>query len=104
LSNPQGQLALQTGDQAIVEPGGPPRKTAVIEAVNVIQWCLYYPAVLDLDELSLTDTERQALAASLAAYRSGNLPQALALYPPNRQPASVAEKTYSAQLQLSAGA
>src|SRR6185436_1155052 len=103
LSNPQGQLALKTGDQAVVEPAAPPVKTAVIEAANVIQWCLYYPAVLDVDEVALSDAEKQALSDSLAAYRDGDLPRALAAWPPNRQPSSTAEKLYRAQLELTAG-
>src|SRR4051812_38371775 len=53
LSNAQGQLTLQGRDQAIVEPGAGPARTAVIDTVNVIQWCLYYPAVIDPVELGL---------------------------------------------------
>ena len=103
LVNPQGTLALRTGDQARVEPGGAPRKTAVIEGANVIQWCLYYPAVLDSAELALSDAERQALAESLAAYGAGDLPQTLAAYPPNRQATSAMETVFLAQLELAAG-
>src|SRR4051812_29403229 len=101
--NPQGQLALRGGEQAVVEPAGPPRKTAALQADNIIQWTLYYPAVLDPNELTLSTADRQALADSFAAYRDGALPQALAAYPPNRQPGSSAEKIYLAQLELSAG-
>ena len=103
LSNAQGQLALKTGDQAVVEPAAAPAKTAVLEAANVIQWCLYYPAVLDLDELALTDSEKQGLSDSLAAYRDGDLPRALASWPPNRLPSSTMEKLYRAQLELESG-
>src|SRR5881296_1012150 len=45
LNNEQGQLDLKSGEQGIVEPGKAPTKTAVIDAINIIQWCLYYPAV-----------------------------------------------------------
>jgi Tfp pilus assembly protein PilF len=103
LSNPQGELALHSGEQATVDPGQPPRKTAVIEAVNIIQWCLYYPAVLDPDELALAAAEREALRDSLRAYREGDLLRAVALYPDDRQPASDAERIYLAALTLSAG-
>ncbi len=103
LSNAQGQLALRGGEQAVVDPGGAPVKTAVIDAVNVIQWCLYYPAVIDSDELGLGDAERQALSASLAAYRNGDLLQALAKYPANRQPVVAPEKIYRAQLDTAVG-
>ena len=103
LANPQGQLALHGGEQAIVELAAPPRKTAVIQTVDVIQWTLYYPAVIDPDELALNNIDRQALADSLSAYRNGDLLQALASYPANRQPASASESIYLAQLQLAVG-
>src|SRR3954469_10635177 len=103
LSNPQGQLALHSGDQAVVEPGTAPARSAVLEAVNVIQWNLYYPAVLDPVELRFSDAEKQALALSLAAYRSGDLLTALKAYSAGRQPASGTEIVYLAQIQLAVG-
>ncbi len=103
ISSPLGNLDIKSGEQAIVEPGKAPRRTAILEAVNLVQWCLYYPAVLDLSELKLAAGEEQALAASLAAYRSGDLLAALAAYPAERQPASDEERVYLAALLLSAG-
>src|SRR5205814_6429696 len=41
LSNDKGAVDLKSGEQGTVEPGKAPTKTAVIEAVNIIQWCLY---------------------------------------------------------------
>src|SRR2546427_6403874 len=58
LHNAQGRIDLQTGEQGIVEPGKAPTKTAVIDAINIIQWCLYYPGVLDADELNLSADTR----------------------------------------------
>src|SRR5256714_9030777 len=103
VSNPLGQLDLKSGQQAIVEPGKAPRGTAILQAVNLVQWCLYYPAVLDLDELKLAAQEQQALSASLSAYRSGDLLAALSSYPAARQPASDEERAYLAALLLSVG-
>jgi len=103
LNNSSGGVNLVSGEQGIVEPGQAPRKTFIINAINVIQWCLYYPAVLDVDELNFSDAEKQALAASLDAYRAGDLPAALANYPDNRAPVSDSEKIYYAELLLSAG-
>jgi outer membrane receptor protein involved in Fe transport/Tfp pilus assembly protein PilF len=103
LNNQSGEVNLVSGEQGIVEPGQAPRKTAVINALNIIQWCLYYPAVLDVDELNFSDAEKQALAASLDAYRAGDLPSAMANYPANRAPDSDSEKIYFAGLLLSAG-
>jgi len=107
VTNPQSGsdvvLDLKSGEQAINEPGKPPRRTAIIEAVNLVQWCLYYPAVLNLDELQLAADAQPALGESLAAYRRGDLTAALAAYPAGRQPASEEERVYLAALLLSVG-
>lgn len=73
LDNNLGKISLASGERGIVQPNQPPRKTAVIDAINIIQWGLYYPGVIDPDELGLTDAEKQALADSLTAYRTGDL-------------------------------
>src|SRR3989454_1706255 len=103
LNSEREQIDLKTGEQGIVERGQAPRKTAVIDTINIIQWCLYYPAVLDTDELGLSADARQALSASLAAYRDGDLLQALALYPEERKPDSDPERIYRAALLLAVG-
>jgi len=103
LSNDLGKIVLAAGDQGTVAAGQAPVKTAVIDAVNIIQWCLYYPGVLDVAELELTAEEQQGLRESLLAYRSGDLKQALASYPADRQPTSDSEKVYSAALLLAVG-
>jgi Flp pilus assembly protein TadD len=103
LSNPQGELALSTGEEAVVEPASAPRKSSMLDATNIIQWCLYYPAVLDVPEIPFSESERQALQDSIAAYSIGNLPNALALYPAERQAGGDGERIYRAQLHLAAG-
>jgi tetratricopeptide (TPR) repeat protein len=103
LSNPQGELLLNSGEQATVQNGQPPTKTAIIDAINIIQWALYYPAIVDLKDLAFTPGEDQPLADSLAAYRSGELLRALSAYPEGRQPVSDGEKLYFAGLLLSVG-
>ena len=70
---------------------------------DLIQWCLYYPAVLDVDEAGLAAAEQQALAESISAYRQGDLLQALEKYPVGREPATAAETVYLAALILSVG-
>lgn len=77
LSNPQGKLMLNAGEAGEAVPGQAPRRTAVIEAKNLLQWALYYPAVLEVEELFLSEAERRALAASLDRYRKGDLLGAL---------------------------
>jgi Flp pilus assembly protein TadD len=100
LRNEQGRIDLITGEQGVADPGQAPAKTAVIDAINIIQWCLYYPAVLDADELGLSAA---ALSASVAAYRQGDLLQALADYPENRIPDTDPERIYRAALLLAVG-
>ncbi len=103
LSNDLGAIQLRSGEQGVVEPGQAPVKTPVIEAINIIQWCLYYPGVLDVDELRFDANERSVLQDAIAAYRAGDLLAALAAYPEGRQPVSHAEKTFYAALLLSVG-
>jgi tetratricopeptide (TPR) repeat protein len=99
LSNAQGSVLLTNGEQARVDVGGRPRKTAVLDAINVIQWCLYYPGVLDLKELGYS---RHA-NASTAAYDEGDLLAALAAYGHQTRSGSNADKVYHAGLLLTVG-
>jgi ferric-dicitrate binding protein FerR (iron transport regulator) len=41
LSNALGEVQVLAGEQAVAEKGKAPRKTASIEALNIIQWTLY---------------------------------------------------------------
>ena len=103
LSNEFDTVTAETGQQAIVQPGRPPLLRAALDAVNVIQWTLYYPGVLDPRELPLTEEERAALAESLGNYAAGDLPGALETYPARRAPGSEAERVYLGALLLSVG-
>jgi len=103
MENEFGRADLHSGDEGVAEAGKKPQVRSVIEAVNIIQWCLYYPGVLYLEELGLTAAEQQQLSASIAAYREGDLVGALTNYPAGRQPASDAEKVYMGAVLLSVG-
>src|SRR5437667_2577685 len=103
FGNDQDSLTLTNSQQAVAELGKAPVRTAGFIANNVLQWCFYYPAVLDLRDLPLTAEEEQALSDSLAAYRKGDLLKALASYPLERVPGSDAERVYYAALLLSVG-
>lgn len=102
LGNAQGRVVLRSGEQAAAVAGQAPTKTAVIDALGTIQWCLYYPAVLNPDELGLDPAEQAALGPSLQAYRSGDLLAALAAAR-DAVPASDAARIYSAALRLAVG-
>ena len=73
LSNAKGRVLLKSGEMGVAEIGRAPRKTAMIDATNIIQWSLYYPGVLDPAEFGV------GKSAALEAYRAGDLPRALAL-------------------------
>jgi Tfp pilus assembly protein PilF len=103
LRNDQGTITLVSGEQGMAENGKPPHKTAVLEAMNLIQWALYYPGVLDLRDISLSDAEQKALDTSLAAYKEGDLLRAVSEYPTNRVAGSVSEKVYHAAILLAVG-
>ncbi len=103
FSNGAGSLSLTSNQQAAAEPGQPPKRTPGFTANNILQWCFYYPGVLDLRDLSFTAGEEQALAESLAAYRSGDLLAALKNYPASQKTESGAERIYHAAVLLSVG-
>jgi tetratricopeptide (TPR) repeat protein len=110
LSNPQGQLQLKSGQGAIVKPHEAPTRAPAFEGESVIQWLLYYPGFLDVDELGLTREEQQPFAASLAAYRSGDLLAARTNFmavitnlPSQRAAVSDRIRVYQAALDLAVG-
>ncbi len=103
FGNEQATLLLTNGQQAVAEPGKAPVRTAGFIANNVLQWCFYYPAVIDTADLPFTPEEQNILGESLQAYRSGDLQVALAKYPAGRQPGSDAGRVYYAGLLLGVG-
>jgi cytochrome c-type biogenesis protein CcmH/NrfG len=105
LTNESGRVDLQSGEMGIAKAGQPPTKTR-LEAKNLVQWWLFYPGVLDVDELDLSAVERDALGSSLKAYRTGDLRAALSSYPGYPSPAEPGTdpgRIYLAALFLSAG-
>lgn len=103
LNNEHGALTLAAGEVAQVAPGKAPLKTAGIAARNLMQWCFYYPGVLDPKELGLSAGEQAALADSVRLYTAGDLLQALALFPKTNAPSSDAAKVFHAALLLAVG-
>jgi len=103
VKNSFGRVLLGSGEEGDVDAGHAPTKTAMIEATNIIQWCLYYPGVVDTDELQFPTGEQAALAPSLDAYRQGDLLGALKLYPAGHVPSSEADRIYHAAVVLSVG-
>jgi tetratricopeptide (TPR) repeat protein len=102
LANLQGKLTLGAGEAGEAAPGRAPKRTAVIAANNLLQWALYYPAVLDPDEFGMSEAEKRAVAKSLAAYRQGDLLEALESYPARGDQGS-GGKLYHAAVLLAVG-
>jgi Tfp pilus assembly protein PilF len=103
LTNGPAALTLTNGEQAVAAPG---RATVVKRgfiANNLLQWCFYYPAVLDPNDLLLTPADQAALASSLEAYRAGDVVAALSKYPAGPAPPAEAARVYLAALLLAAG-
>jgi len=103
LSNDQGRRVVQAGEQGTAGRGQQPTLRRVLEPMNVIQWSLYYPAVLVPSDAKLPDADTAVLAGSLASYRGGDLAAALEQYPAGRQPGSDPERAYLAALLLTVG-
>jgi Putative Zn-dependent protease, contains TPR repeats len=103
ISNSQGSVLVQSGERAEIETGGQPAKSPVTNAIDSVQWCFYYPGVLDLNDLALSPSEQDRLRESVSAYGQGDVLRALSEYPHNRVPASPGEKVYRAGLFLVAG-
>ena len=102
MQNTHGRVLLNAGEAGEAAPGSAPRKTASISAKNILQWALYYPAVIDPSELGMGAAEERAVAASLAAYREGDLLGALEKYP-NRAPGNTGGRLYKAGVLLAVG-
>jgi cytochrome c-type biogenesis protein CcmH/NrfG len=103
LSNELGAETIVSGEKGIVAPGEKPTKTPVINALNTIQWSLYYPGLLHLGDLDLSSDDQTVLIESLNAYQRGNLTQALELLPEDAAYTSPHGTLYAAVAELSAG-
>ncbi len=103
LENPLGEVDLNAGQQGMAGPGQPPRRTAVIVTTDVIQWCLYYPAILNVDEVPFTAKETFDLTNSIQSYRRGNLLHALRNLPGSKPEDSPGIKLFRAAVLLSVG-
>lgn len=103
LTNSEGGLVVQTGQAAEVKVGQRPVRTPGLEAINdLLQWCLYYPAILDPGELRWSAEERQKFGASLGAYAQGDLLAALERLP-SEGAASFNGMLYRSALELAVG-
>ncbi|MGB6222504.1 FecR domain-containing protein [Haloferula sp.] len=98
LRNALGAIDLVSGEQGIVSPGRAPRKTAMLDASDRIQWFLYYPGIVDASQFSGLGG---AWKRSVAAYAQGDLLEALELLPGN--PSAAEQFRFSAVVKLASG-
>lgn len=103
LNAATGEVELKRGEQVQIVPGQPLQKTALVNSTAVIQWALYYPAVLCLDELEFRPAETNVLREVLTNYRAGDLLSALAAWPEDLNESSIDAKCLHAQLLLAVG-
>lgn len=96
-------LEVRRGEILELAPGRPPVKTALLNATAKIQWALYYPAIVNPEDLHLDASEQAALSEVLKSYRAGDLLGALAAWPARQNPDSDSRKTLRAQLELAVG-
>ena len=81
LDNGVDKRRVMSGFQGIAVPGQKIRVQPILEAKNLVQWWIYYPAVVATSDLEFTASELQSLNASLAAYNFGDLRRALEQFP-----------------------
>jgi len=96
------RLRLEPNEQGTLRPGQAPQKQP-IRAENVMQWWLYYPGVIDTDELPLNPLERAALSAPLQAYRDGDFLEAYRQMPPRGADNSAGQRLFRVAVLLGLG-
>jgi predicted Zn-dependent protease len=106
LTNKAGKhVVLGSGQMGIVTNGQDPVIEPLVRT-NIVQWWLYYPAIIDPNELQFSPAEQSHLSSSLRAYTNGDLRGALTAYPGYpavEEPNSEVTTIYVASLYLGVG-
>ncbi|MDB6130087.1 MAG: hypothetical protein JWM04_1194 [Verrucomicrobiales bacterium] len=102
ISNNFGSVDLTTLEEAHIPLNGAPVKSPLLNISRVIQWALYYPNVLDPDELD-SSTITGPFIEMEKLMRAGNLPKALELVSQNTKANSDSEMLLLASLLLNVG-
>lgn len=103
LQNANGSMTVKNGEAVEALDGQAPHPIKPIQVADLIQWTLYYPAVIYPPDLAMEASEQTAVADSLAAYNAGDLLGALDKYPTDRQPGTSAGQLYRAAVLLAVG-
>ena len=96
LSNPQGQIDLNPGEEGMARVGQAPVKRVLLQPDDAVQWSLYYPGIFSFHDIPLGAPPDEGSPAfpvvreAQAAYDSGDLDgsrsmaeEALSRYPEN---------------------
>jgi tetratricopeptide (TPR) repeat protein len=78
-SNQYGNLTVQSGEQAYVEPGKAPVKRIVVRPLDAVAWALYYPPILggnDAKRLQALGPDGADLARAAEFLSAGQVSQA----------------------------
>lgn len=103
--NDNGRVSVSAGQAAVTRAGQAPVLRTLVRPRDAVQWSLYYPAIASYrpEEFSKSP-DGDKIARSIAAYRAGDVPRALAEVkdadPAARDPRFF---TYRAALLLSVG-
>lgn len=102
LTNSQESLDVVKGEQVLLLPDRLATKSRVVQVPALMQWCLYYPSVLYVQELALSDGAKRNLQDSLAAWSRGDVLGALRQVG-SKSPEDQGSRIYFASLALAAG-
>jgi lipoprotein NlpI len=103
LQTSNGEIDLKRGDDFSLTAGQPPQITPLINATGAIQWALYYPAVIDPDDLGLNREDANNLAVVIEHYRAGDVLAALHSWPAGSATMSPSRQVLHAAVELSVG-
>ncbi len=82
-SNPQGELAVTSGEAALAEAGRAPTPYLIVRPRDAVQWTLFYPAILPaLADPSGASAQQlpEPLRGAVALAAAGQLPAAFAQF------------------------
>jgi tetratricopeptide (TPR) repeat protein len=81
LSNPQGSVLVNAGEEGLAIAGQPPTKRTILNPEDAVQWALYYPVQVAFADLASTRENGTAgpLFDAFEHLRSGNPSAALPL-------------------------
>lgn len=105
VTNRLGRVVAGAGDAVTVDEQAAPRRSPGVASTDrsILQWSLYYPAVLDPSDVVLGGAERGRWEGILAMYRAGELWNAFSRAEELGEPSGDGERLLRAGLCLAVG-